>query len=143
MICVDASVAAQWILDDVRSTEALALARAVLARGEEVIAPTLLPYEVTNAVRQRIRRGAFDQAEAAQRLAAFLGYPISLRSVPQVHERALALADIFDLHASYDAHYVALAEILGCDLWTDDQRLLGSVTRALPFVRWIGDHPVP
>ena len=51
------------------------------------------------------------------------------------------LADALDLPATYDAHYLALAEHLGCELWTDDQRLIRHVATSLPFVRWIGDHP--
>ncbi len=50
-------------------------------------------------------------------------------------------ADALGLPATYDAHYLALAEHLGCELWTDDQRLLRQVATSLPFVRWIGDHP--
>jgi len=59
------------------------------------------------------------------------------------HFQALALADALDLAATYDAHYLALAEHLGCELWTDDQRLMRRVASSLPFVRWIGDHPPP
>jgi predicted nucleic acid-binding protein len=58
-----------------------------------------------------------------------------------LHHQALVLADALGLSATYDAHYLALAEHLGCELWTDDERLIRQVTNSLPFVRWIGDHP--
>ena len=51
-----------------------------------------------------------------------------------------ASADAFGLPAAYDSQYVALAQFLGCDLWTDDQRLLRDLAGRLSFVTWIGDH---
>jgi predicted nucleic acid-binding protein len=38
----------------------------------------------------------------------------------------------------YDSSYLALAEQEGVDLITADERLLNSVQKDLPWVRWIG-----
>jgi predicted nucleic acid-binding protein len=38
---------------------------------------------------------------------------------------------------------VALAQHLGCDLWTADQRILRAVGGRLPFVRYVGDYVSP
>jgi predicted nucleic acid-binding protein len=78
---------------------------------------------------------------ATEHLAAFLDLPIEFHNPAGLHHEAIVLADALDLPATYDAHYLALAEHLGCELWTDDQRLIRQVTPSLPFVRWIGDHP--
>jgi len=67
----------------------------------------------------------------------------SPQALAPVHRRALQLADTYNLPAAYDAHYLALAEAFGCELWTDDQRLLRRVGGALDFVRWIGDYQPP
>ncbi len=40
---------------------------------------------------------------------------------------------------SYDAHYLALAEHLGCEFWTADKRLHNAVHEKLPWVRGLGD----
>jgi len=53
------------------------------------------------------------------------------------------LADTHGLRAAYDAHYLALAQHLACDFWTDDQRLLRSLAGALPFVRDLDSDPAP
>lgn len=37
---------------------------------------------------------------------------------------ALDLAERLSLSATYDAHYLALAEWLGAEFWTADQRLV-------------------
>ncbi|HVC33638.1 MAG TPA: type II toxin-antitoxin system VapC family toxin [Chloroflexota bacterium] len=36
---------------------------------------------------------------------------------------------------AYDSYYLALAETLGCDLWTADRRLVNAVN--LPWVRMV------
>jgi predicted nucleic acid-binding protein len=141
MICVDASLAVKWILDEVHSDRARALLRSALRRAEPIVAPPLLPIEVTNILRQRMRPpDGIAPEEAFALLADFLAFPITLPNPAGLHRQALMLADRHGLPAAYDAHYVALAEHLGCVLWTDDQRLLRLVGAKLPFVQWIGNY---
>ena len=142
MICVDASVAVKWILEEERSDRADALYDATVEAGQPIIAPPLLPLEVTNILRQRMRaQDGISLTRATEHLAAFLALPIEFHNPVGLHHEALVLADALGLPATYDAHYLALAEHLGCELWTDDQRLMRQVAESLPFVRWIGDHP--
>ncbi len=142
MICVDASVAVKWVLNEERSDQARALYQAALGAGESIVAPTLLPLEVTNILRQRMRaKDGLSLTEAVRQLGDFLDFRIELHNPVGLHFQALVLADALGLPATYDAHYLALAEHLGCELWTDDQRLIRHVASSLPFVRWIGDHP--
>jgi predicted nucleic acid-binding protein len=142
MICVDASVAVKWILEEERSDRADALYDATVDAGQRIIAPPQLPLEVTNILRQRMRgQSGISLVTATEFLDAFLALPIEFRNPSGLHRQALVLADALDLPATYDAHYLALAEHLGCELWTDDQRLIRHVATSLPFVRWIGDHP--
>jgi predicted nucleic acid-binding protein len=139
MICVDSSVAVKWSFVEEHSRQARALLRAALEQSEPIIAPPLLPSEVANVIRQRIRQGQLDRAAARAVLAQFLAIPISLQAPATLYESALVLADEYNLPAVYDAHYVALAEMLGAVFWTADQRLLRALGRQLSFVRWIGE----
>jgi len=140
VICVDASVAAKWVLLEQHSGLALALLASARRTGEQIIAPRLLPFEVANIVRKRMVRQALPLADADQRLAEFLSLPVRLVNPERLYRRALAFADAHGLPAVYDAHYVVVAQHFGCDLWTDDRLLLRAVGSALPFVRWIGDY---
>lgn len=140
MIVVDASFAAKWLFEEEHSDTADAIAAAVARQNEPMIAPYLLPIEVTNTIRQRRRRGALTREEARGRLTRFFSYRVRLLAPSALSERALTLADDHNLAAVYDAHYIALAELAGCDLWTADQRLIRSLTDPLPFVRFISDY---
>jgi predicted nucleic acid-binding protein len=107
---------------------------------ETIVTPTLFWYEVTNAVRRRMARHGLSRSDADELLAYFLGLPIT--AGPALHERALAIADAYSLPAAYDAHYVALAEQVGCDFWTDDIELVHALRGDFSFVRRIADYPL-
>jgi predicted nucleic acid-binding protein len=57
-----------------------------------------------------------------------------------LYQRAWELARHFDRPAAYDAHYLALAEMEGCPLWTADGRLFNAVRHELDWVNWLGDY---
>jgi predicted nucleic acid-binding protein len=97
VIGVDASVAARWIFTEEYSEQARALLRAALSAGELIVAPPLLPIEVTNIIRQRMRQEALPLPEARQRLAAFLAIPVTLRAPRTLYRRALEIAEQHDL----------------------------------------------
>ena len=134
-------MAVKWILAEDYSEQAKSLYRATLRAGEPIVAPPLLPIEVTNILRQCMRLpNGLSRDEATGLHDHFLAFPIAIHSPAVLHRRALLLVDAHGLPAAYDAHYLALAEHLGCDLWTDDRRLLRMVGTAVPFVRWIGSY---
>lgn len=140
MICVDASVAAKWSLVEEHSGQARDLLRDALTQQEPIIAPPLLPSEVANVIRQRLRQGQVHLDEARALLALFLALPIRLQAPATLYDRALVLANEHNLPTVYDAQYIALAELLGVTLWTADQRLLRALGGKLPFVRWIAEY---
>lgn len=80
--------------------------------------------------------------DAAIMLEDFLALDITLHYPVDLHRLALVLADRFGLPATYDAHYLAVSELMECDYWTADLRLLRQIGRKLDFVRWIGDYPL-
>lgn len=143
MIVVDASIAAKWLFREDHTEKALDLATAALVARERILAPPVLWIEVANILRQRMHRFGMPLAQALDLFDRFLEVPVSSHFPRGLVQRALVLADQHQLPAVYDAHYVALAEMLGCDLWTDDRRLLRAVGRKLQFVKWIGEYPPP
>lgn len=146
MICIDSSVAVKWLFEEDLSGQAEALYQHTIAASERIVAPALLPIEINNTIRQRTRRARqpkeqpLDITQAKFLLELFLSFPIDLATPSGLHQQALELADVHGLPAVYDAYYVALAQGLGCPLWTADKRLINTLQSKLPFVRWIGDY---
>lgn len=135
---IDASVVLKGFFpDEVGHVQALALIRAYAQEEIELLAPTLLPYEVTNAVLQAIRHDRIRPEQGQEIVAVFqeLGIPTAEVS----WQRALALARAYD-RSAYDGAYLALAEERSDKLVTADLRLYNAVKDHLTWVVWIEDH---
>ena len=114
-----ATVAVKWFEGEVRSAEA----RAVLASGQQIIAPDLLIPETDYTAWKNVRRGdsSREQGEAMVR-----ALPLSLdrlAATAPLSERALERPQSFD-HPAYDCFYLALAESESAVLVTDDDKLI-------------------
>lgn len=141
MVVFDASTVGPLLFPEPHTPNAYALLRNVTVRHMRIMAPYLISVEVTNIVRKRMRRDRLTLTEATQRLNNFLALPIESVEPVGLHHRALALTEAYSLGA-HDAHYVALAEMYGCDLWVDDERMLRAIGGRLPFVKSIAGYPL-
>ncbi len=139
-VVVDASLAAMWVLPEPFSPLALALAADWAHTGVQAMAPCLMPAEVASAIYKRVRRGELGIEHAQAALDVVLGFGIRLEQEPEIHRRALGLAHQLNRPTPHDAHYLALAELWGCELWTGDERLYNAVRAQLPWVQWIGSY---
>ena len=138
---VDASVGVKWLLLEDLTPHADALYRNSLRNGRLLYAPAVFPNEVTNAIYQWLRRGLTTNDKAQELVARFLGLTFVLRSPANLPQRAFTFARTHNLPSIYDSLYVVLAQDIGTELWTADQRLLYALGGAAPWVRWIGDDP--
>ena len=138
-VVVDASVAVKWLVREVYSDQAVDLTRGWLRQGTRIIAPYLMPVEVSNALLRKAREMRIAVESAASLVENLLNRDITMWEPPGLHSKALQLAAILDQPAVYDSHYLALAEIMDCDLWTADERFYRAVFREFPRVRWIGE----
>ncbi len=148
-VVVDTSLAIKWVLVEADSALAWTLLDSWLDQGYDIIAPSLFVSEVTNVLYKKVRKGLVTLAYATQSLEQIMltGPALDLSSDPKINlalsRRALELANQLGLPATYDAHYLALAEREGCELWTADERLWNSVKAHVPWVRWLGETRQP
>ncbi|MFN3762985.1 MAG: type II toxin-antitoxin system VapC family toxin [Anaerolineae bacterium] len=134
---IDASVMLRGFFPDEEGRAAAqSVIRAYVQGDISLLAPTLLPYEVTNAVLQAIRRGRLSLAQSQEILRTFqdLGIP----TVEVSWQRVLELAYRYNCSA-YDGAYLALAEERSTPLVTGDRRLYNAVHDHLPWVLLLED----
>jgi len=135
---VDASVILSAFFPDEAQDQAQALIRDHVIGQVQLAAPTLLLYEVTNAVLQARRTGRISDEQAEGILSAFEGLGIALE--PVTWQQMLSLAVRFD-RSAYDAAYLALAQMTEQNLVTGDSRMYNAVCDQVDWVQWIGDYP--
>jgi predicted nucleic acid-binding protein len=129
-ICVVASLVIRLVADPSDDT-VRALWEQWDAEGRKLSAPTLLLYEVGNALFQYERAGLMTSSSVRAALEAALALPIELYGGSDLHRLAVELAERFSLAAAYDAHYLALAESLEAEFWTADAPLVKAVEEDL------------
>jgi predicted nucleic acid-binding protein len=89
-----------------------------------LFAPELMAYELTTAMTKAVRFGQMSPAEALQSLLLAFKKGVQLVGFStKIAERAFHWTLRLSRAAAYDSFYLALAEELGCELWTADERL--------------------
>ena len=102
-----------------------------------------MPVEVANALHRRVTRHEMSVEEAVGLVKVLLSSGIELYGPPDLYGRALELASRLNQGAVYDAHYLALAETLDCEMWTADEKFYRSASPIADNVRWIGEFVAP
>jgi predicted nucleic acid-binding protein len=118
-VVLDASAALVLLIDPGSAGERVA----ARLDGASVVAPDLLPYEVTNVLRRHRNAGRLSDAEARLALDGLHSLSIDLWSHAVLTDRIWSLGANL---SAYDAAYVALAEKLDAVLLTADKRIAGA-----------------
>jgi predicted nucleic acid-binding protein len=120
VIVVDASVMANVVGEAGADGQRVRLE--VRAAGD-LAAPDLVDVETMAVLRKRWIAGSISDARFAAAVEDLAALEVDRYPALQFLRRA------FELRANvtaYDAVYVALAEVLGCELWTADRRLASA-----------------
>lgn len=120
MIVVDASVLANVVGDDGADGRR---ARGEIRSAGDVAAPDLVDVESVAVLRKRWLAGTISDRRFAAAVADLGAIDLDRYPTLPLMRRAYELrANV----TAYDATYVALAEILGCELLTGDHRLANA-----------------
>ncbi len=144
---VDASVAFKWVVGaEVHEEQARALLADSLRSGTPLVCPPHLFGEVANGLYQRARtndpRRHLTQDQVLIAIQRLVSSPLQPVAPPALYREAFRLARQYALPSLYDALYVVLAQLLGAELWTADQRLLTALSGTAPWVTAIDTYPI-
>jgi predicted nucleic acid-binding protein len=136
VICIDANFVVRLLTDNAPSTF-----RTLWIQWQEseytIVAPGLIYYEVSNALHRMSLGGQLLPEQADRSLNEALNLNITLYGDAELHREAFTLARSLKLSATYDSHYLALAQRLGCEFWTADKRLFNSVQASLLWIHLV------
>jgi predicted nucleic acid-binding protein len=138
---IDANLIAALVLPLPYSEQATKKIVAWKRAGLELLAPVLLEYEIAAVLRKAVVAQWLTTDLALEAIGKVLALNIQcLAPTAHLHERALRWAERLGHSKAYDAHYLALAEQEGIELWTADRRLANGAQQAgAHWVHWIGE----
>lgn len=121
VVVVDASALVELLLG---TTRGRALASTLQNPDLDLHAPELCDVEVMSALRRLGRQGRIEEVRLQEAVQDYVDLPLVRHSHLPLLGRILGLRENF---SAYDASYVALAEGLGGELLTADERLRRAV----------------
>lgn len=124
-LVIDAGVGYALSVAGIGTTHLRSNIAELMNQGVKLCAPVLWRYELTSVFTKALHFGQLSELSAGRALElsgelAVTLFPPDDELVRQAYAWTLRLRRA----AAYDSFYLALAQRLGCDLWTIDQRLV-------------------
>jgi predicted nucleic acid-binding protein len=119
MVVVDANLFVALVSGDLRGDKVLQQFVLWIDQDIELHAPSLVRYEITNAITRLVVAGAFqlDKVQPAWNDLSIL--PVTYHALEDA-KRTVEIALSLGRQTAYDAAYIELAERLKAELWTLD-----------------------
>lgn len=139
-VCLDTSlIVRMYDPESIEHPQVEALWDRWLEQRVRLVAPTLMRYELTNAVFRPVRLGRGEAERALDIIRSVEQLPIQYFESVDLNVAAFELALSLQLTAAYDAHYIALAMQERAALYTADKRLAAASAK-YSFVRYVMDE---
>ncbi len=136
-VVADSSIFLASILQEKLTAKAVSLIKFWATNNVTLAAPSLFQYEIIAVLRKNVYLGRISQQEAIKGRDILLLQPIQFVLDDDLLRRAFDLSTRFNRSTAYDSQYLAVAERLGCDFWTVDEKLYNSVANDLTWVKWL------
>lgn len=124
-LVIDASVVVKWFNIEPLHDKAIAIRDRYIGGAIDLIAPTLIYYEVANALRYNPRFGIEEVRAAVKALEdlSLTTYEFSM----DMASKAVEIAYMYGITV-YDAAYVSLAALMDTTLYTADKEVVAKVS---------------
>jgi predicted nucleic acid-binding protein len=139
---IDSSAAFKWVVAETDSDKSMRLRDEFRAGLVELIAPDIFPAEIASALLSAQRKGRI--SDFVPPLADVMSEGVVLHATTPLLARMARIITTVTTGARfsvYDCLYVALAEREGCELITDDQRLIRNLSPSFPFITPLSTLP--
>jgi len=138
-VVVDASVVVKWFVVEEDREKALRIRDDYIEGKLALSAPSLMPFEVMNAV--RCARRDMDAERLSQINESLSLYGIKLHNLREEYAKATIRTALDNDITIYDASYIALAEHLQTTMYTADKDLVGNLQeKSKVHARHLGDY---
>lgn len=137
-VVVDASIAVKWVVAEEGDQDARALLISWLSAGMQPVAPSWFTCEIANILHRKALAGDLSPIDALDAYDDILSFITILSENVADGKRGMHIARQIAQQQSYDAQYLALAERLGAEYWTDDRRFIASASGTFPQVKRLG-----
>jgi predicted nucleic acid-binding protein len=128
-IVIDASVATKWFIPERNSDRALRLRGLCLDGTLEIMAPTLIYYEVANALRFHPYH-RLSEVELLKAITALKNMQIAVEPAVKTWSKAFEISIINDI-SIYDAIYLATSLSFGAKLITSDREMFRRLSNSM------------
>lgn len=138
-VVIDASIVLKWFLtDEEYGPNAMNLLGQFISNELEILAPSLLEYEVMNGLIIAQKRGRLKEEKILTAIEGYVNLEIKLTNLSYFYPKVLHYCRIYN-RSAYDASYLALADEAAVPLITADEGLYNVVKKDLKWVKWLGD----
>ncbi len=137
-ICVDASLALDWLLPAQKSEAIDRLWQQWKDARIRLVTPPLFHAEVTSTIREHVFFKRILPEEGELIFLEYLSTQSTTIYTTDITKIAWELAQKYNLPRTYDMQYLAVAELEDCELWTTDRKLVNTV-RQNKRIKWVGE----
>lgn len=138
-VVVDASVITKWYVVEEFREEALRLRDDYIEGKFRLSAPSVMPFEVLNAI--RCARKDVDVKVLSEIAGGLALYGIDLHGLHGEYAKRTVETTLENGITVYDASYVALAEHLNTTMYTADQKLIDKLKNGYRrYVKHLKDY---
>jgi len=135
-ICIDSNVAVRWMFREPGYEHAEEFLKAYVAGSMTFVVPEHFHLECASAAYHKALSGV-PSDKVALALVQLGGVGVVTWPIVDLMTRLVEIAMLAEVTA-WDAAYVAVAELVGCEFWTADAQLVRRASVHFPFVRHLG-----
>lgn len=136
-VCLDASLWIRWLTPEAGTNDMKNLMSLWMDEYNFFIAPSLLVFEVTSALRKKFRFGHIPLKSVHEGLKAFYDLPMILVQSESLLAGTYEWAQRLEETVIYDASYLALATMHRVPLLTGDQKFYEKAKKFYADIRLV------